>query len=46
MAIKTSKNKQPKKLTTTKSQRTAQIVFAAFAVILILSMILTATSKF
>jgi hypothetical protein len=51
MAGKTSKNK--KQIKTTETERapkrkinTAQIVFALFAIILILSMVLSAVSKF
>jgi hypothetical protein len=46
MAIKNSKNKKETKYTTTPQQRTAQIIFAVFALILIASMVLSAISNF
>ncbi|MBE0669384.1 MAG: hypothetical protein IH588_02245 [Anaerolineales bacterium] len=49
MAAKNSKNKKQIKTTETKTSnqnRAAQIVFAAFAIILILSMVLSAIAKF
>ncbi|MCC7118148.1 MAG: hypothetical protein IT310_06445 [Anaerolineales bacterium] len=46
MAIKNSKTKTQKKLTTTPQQRTAQIVFAIFAIMLILSMVFTSLAGF
>jgi hypothetical protein len=46
MATKTSKNrKQPKPVENT-SNRAAQIMFALFAIILILSMVLSAVTNF
>ncbi len=42
---KISKNKKQTKTTENGSQRTAQIFFAVFAIILILSMVLSAVSK-
>jgi hypothetical protein len=49
MAAKNSKNKKQIKPVETKApnqNRAAQIFFAAFAIILILSMVLSAVSKF
>ena len=46
MAIKNSRNKKETKTTSSPQQRTAQIIFALFAVILIASMVLSAISNF
>lgn len=46
MAIKKSKRQKQTNIKTSPQQRTAQIAFAVFALILILSMVLTAISKF
>ena len=46
MSGKISKNRKQTKTIENGSQRTAQIIFAIFAVILILSMVLSAVSKF
>jgi hypothetical protein len=42
----TSNKKQKKSVETTPQQRSAQILFAVFAIILILSMVLSAVAKF
>jgi hypothetical protein len=46
MAGKNSKTKNQKKSPENRSQRSAQIFFAVFAIILILSMVLAAVSKY
>ena len=46
MAIKNSKNKKQTKISVSPQQRTAQIIFAVFAVILIASMVLSAVVNF
>jgi hypothetical protein len=46
MSGKIAKNRKQTKAPENRSQRTAQIIFAIFAVILILSMVLSAVSKF
>jgi len=46
MPGKISKNKKQTKTVESSSKRSAQILFAIFAVILILSMVLSAVSKF
>jgi len=46
MAGKNSKNKKLTKPVESGSNRSAQILFAIFAIILILSMVLSAVSKF
>jgi hypothetical protein len=46
MSSKTVKNKKQTQPATNASQRSAQILFAVFAIILILSMVLSAISKF
>lgn len=49
MAVKTSKNKKPARAaeeTPSRRQRTAQIFFAIFAIILILSMVLSAVTTY
>jgi hypothetical protein len=46
MATKTSKAKKQPKPVENAQKRSAQILFALFAIILILSMVLSAVSKF
>jgi hypothetical protein len=46
MSVKTTKNKKQTKAPEKNQQRSAQILFALFAIILILSMVLSAVSKF
>jgi hypothetical protein len=46
MTGKISKNKKQARATENKQNRAAQIMFAVFAIILILSMVLSAISKF
>jgi len=46
MSGKTTKNKKQAKTPENKSQKTAQIVFAIFAFILILSMVLSSVANY
>ena len=46
MTGKISKNKKQTKIVENKSNKTAQIMFAVFAIILILSMVLSAVTNY
>ena len=46
MAVKNTKKRKTSRVKPTSGQRTAQILFAVFALILILSMVLSAVAKF